>query len=118
MGIVPQVVHDFVLREQVDPGGHGGMGGEDLAGLRHLTGFVKAEAILLHHHPNPLQSQEGRVPFVHVVGGGLQTQCPQHPHPANAEENFLVQAHVNVATVQFIGDVVVVGGVGFDVGVE
>ena len=58
--------------EQVDAGGHGRVGGEDVVGAGRFQGLVEGELVLLHQHADALQRQERGVALVHVKDGGLE----------------------------------------------
>jgi len=52
--------------------------------------------------------EERGVPFVHVENGGLDSQRLQRPHAADAEDDLLADARMDVAAIQAVGDVAVV----------
>ena len=58
------------------------------------------------------------MPFIHVVGCDFQPQGFEHLHTTDPQHNFLVDTHIDVATIQLICDVVVVNIIGFNVGVH
>ena len=95
--------------EDVDARRNRGVRGEDVVVPRRLQRLLEAQAPLLDQHPHPLQGQERRVPFVHVVHRRLQPQRLQRPQAADAQHNLLADAHVVVAAVQRIGNAAVLG---------
>ncbi len=112
------VVHHAGI-EQIDAGGYGSMGGEDVAGAGSFQGLVEVEAVVAHVEADLFQRQEGGVAFVHVEDGGLEAHGLQGAHAADAEDDFLADAGVDVAAVERIGDVAVLRQhVIGDVGVE
>jgi hypothetical protein len=63
-----------------------------------------------------LDEHERGVALVEVPGRGLDAQCAQQPHAADAEDHLLVQAHLAATDVELVGDgaigAVVLGDVG------
>ena len=66
----------------------------------------------------PFQGQEGGVRLVHVPDTRVVAHGPQGPHAADAQQDFLGDAQVNVAPVQAGGQLAVVGGVLVQVAVQ
>ena len=71
-----------------------------------------------HQLAHALELEERGMPFVHVPDRRLQTQRPQHPHPADAQHHLLRDAHLLVAAVQPGRQLPIGGRVLLDVGVH
>ena len=67
----------------------------------------KLSFCIAHVEPDLLEREEGRVAFVHVEDGGLETHRLQGAHAADAQHDFLADARVDVAAVEGIGDVAI-----------
>jgi len=97
---VAHVTLDHLRREDIGAGRDGGVRGEDRAGADQFHRLAEGELALVHHQADPLEGEEGAVPFVHVVDAGAQVQRDQRPHAADAEQQFLLDAQLLVAAVQ------------------
>ena len=56
--------------------------------------------------------------FVHVINRGLQAERLQRAMSADAEEDLLFQAHLQIAAVELIGDIAIFRAIGGHVGIE
>ena len=112
-------VHQF-RREIVVAGFDRSVRGEHQAGGGELARFGEDSGRLrLHQVPHMFEREKGRVAFVHVIDGGLQTQGLQRAIAADAEQDLLADAHLAVAAVELVGDVAILrAGIGANVGVE
>ena len=90
--------------ETVEPGGHRGVGGEDVVGARGVQRFFEAQTLLRHQNANSLDGQKRRMPFVHVKDGGAEAQRLERAQAADAQHDLLLDALVIVAAVQLVGD--------------
>ena len=106
-----------VERKDVVAGAHGRVGREHGARGRGLHRRVERQAAR-RELAQPLDHGESRVPLVHVPDGGLQVQCPQRAHPADAEHGLLVHPKIAADAVEHVRDLAVVTRVLVDVGVE
>src|SRR5205823_1157821 len=95
-----EVALDDVGVEGVIAGGDGGVGGEDVGGRDEFEGFVEGKFLFFHEHVNAFNGEKGGVALVHVADGGFVFQGSQGAHAADAQKNFLPDAHVLVATVK------------------
>ena len=116
--ILAEVFVQQTRLEQIDSGRDGRMGGEDAVGAAGLQRFLKGQLVLSDEAPHALDRQEGRVTFVHVPDGGLQTEPVERAQAANPQDNFLPDPGQNVAAVELVGDLAVFDPLVFrDVGV-
>jgi hypothetical protein len=65
-----------------------------------------------------VQGQQGGMAFIHMVDSGQTTQVVQKFRAGKAQDGFLAETIVRVASVKMIGQMAVVGIVAFDVGIE
>ena len=72
----------------------------------------------LHEAPNPLQSEKGRVPFVHVIHGRLQTQRFQYAATADTQHHLLPDAQFAIAPVELVDQIPAPGLVCIEVSVQ
>ncbi len=93
-----------VRREAVEAGLHRRVGGEEIAGPRHLERHLKRLAGGLHEIRGPLQYGERRVAFVEMAHLGIEPQGSQEPPAANTQHELLGDAHLYTPAVQLIGD--------------
>ena len=114
---VGQVHLHHVPFEYIVPRGHRRVGGEHGARRHQLQGGIDIQP-LLHAKPAALQDLESRMALVDVPYRGPQAQGPQRPHPAHAQHQFLLQAHLPVAAVQLMGDGAVPGAVLRQIGIQ
>src|SRR5262249_13424785 len=102
------VVHQAGI-EEIDSGRHRGVSGEDVAGARHLQRFVEAQAMIAAQDANLFQNGKGGMAFVHVKNGGFETHRFQCPHAADTQNDLLPDARVDVAAVERVGDIAILG---------
>ena len=93
-------------------------GPEDVAGLNRFTRLAEPEFPLFHEQPDPLQGEEGGMPFVHMADVGFDSHEAQRANTTNPEEDFLSYAHVMIAPVETGRYLAVFRSVFFEVGVE
>ena len=91
---------------------------EDEARGGLLKCLLKRELMLLFQPVHAFQPQKCGVALVHVVHRRLQSQRFQGAIPADAEEDFLFQAHFEVTAVKLVGDDAVLRMVGRKVGIQ
>ena len=104
--------------EIVVAGGDGRMGGEDQAGRGENAGFGEGEMLRFHERADAFQSEESGMAFVHVIDSGVQAESFQSTNAADAEKDFLLNAHVEVAAIELRSDGAVLGTIGGDIGIE
>ena len=97
--IVPEVLFHQVKGEGIMTGWDRGVGGKNGRGAHGGSRVFKAQPVV-DQLADALQHQKGRVPFVHMPHGWLNTQRSQRPHAADAQNDLLFDAHLLVATVQ------------------
>ena len=56
--------------------------------------------------------------LVHVIHRRLQAQRFQRAISADAEQNLLLQAHLQIAAVKLVGDVAILRAVGRQIGIQ
>ena len=108
-------------RELVLPGRDGRVRREDALttdGLASLGRYAIGESTagnLLEQS----QDQQRGMPLVHVVSrDAIVTERPQHFEPTHAEDHFLAQAIVRIASVETIGQPPIPLGIPIEIGVE
>jgi len=109
--------HEF-RREAVVSGRDRGMGGEHARGGHQFQGGFEGELVDLHEVADALQADEGGVALVHVDDLGAKAERGQGADAADAEQDFLPQAHFQAAAVEAGGDLPEMGRVFRDIGVE
>ena len=106
--------------EAVVPRGHRGMGGKDA--LRTNLGNIGLGGSRLRSAAQFALQQRQReqrgMAFVHVVDVDGMAKSAGHADAAHAENDFLLQPIIRVASVEVVGQGAVPGGVALDVGVE
>ena len=73
---------------------------------------------LLAQQPDALEHEEGRVAFVHVPYRRLVTHRSKRTHAADAQHDFLLEAHGAIAAIQPIRDAAIALLVFCNVGIE
>ncbi len=112
-----QVFLDQVEGEGVVTGRHRRVRGEDRALAHHRERLVERHA-RLDVLADALQHDEGGVAFVEMPDRRLDAHGPQHPHAADAEDHFLLDARFAVAAVEAGREFAVPRRVFLEVGVE
>ena len=112
-----------VLRDQggfeaVEAGGHRSMGGEEIPGTGGRQRGFEGLPCLFHEGASALQNGERRMPFVEVADLGLDSQRAQQAPSADAEQQFLLEAQLRAAAIEFAGDSAMSGVVRRIVAVE
>jgi hypothetical protein len=85
------------------------MCGKNVAHSRGFQRLVKAEALLFHQQADVLNGQESGMSFVHVMDGRLDAQFLQSAQSAYSQHDFLPDALMNIAPVELIGNLAVLG---------
>ena len=104
--------------KDVNPGGHGCVRGEDVAGGHQFPRHRKPHPLLLHYPPDALQREEGRMALVQVADGGLDPEGGQRADPADPEQDLLPDPHVLVPAVQVSGHGAIFRTIARQVGVQ
>ena len=65
-----------------------------------------------------LEGQEGRVPFIHVIGIDVEAKHPEHAHAADAQHNFLLESISGVAAIKAVGDSAVLDAVLLEIRIQ
>src|SRR5579863_6327463 len=85
------------------------MRGKDVIGTRRVERFLESQLLFAHQYPDSLQRQERRMPLVHVIRRGLETQLLQSAQTTDSQDDFLPDPRVTIAAVKLVGDLAVVG---------
>ena len=80
--------------------------------------FGERKMVCLHQSPDAFEREEGRMALVQMVNARPDAQRLQRATPADAQHHLLLQAHLGVAAVKLIGDVLIGRAVLLDVRVE
>ncbi len=94
------------------------MGGEQIAGARRIEGHGEGDLLPGHMAARPLQHGECGMAIVQVEHIGLQAGGFQQAPAADAQHQFLAQAHLVVAAIEFAGDQPRDGWIGGVIGIE
>jgi len=113
-----EVFLDELRREHVEARRHRRVGREHRPRPCRLERLGERQPVLAHEAADALEAEEGRVALVHVEDDGLEAERAQRAHAADAEHDLLPDAVLLVAAVELVGDVLDVGRVLGDVGVE
>ena len=113
-----EVALDLVRQEYIDAGRDRRVRREDPAGSHNLERVAKRHLLLVNEPPNPLEPQKRACTLVHVEDEGAEADREQRADAAHAEDDLLANPHLAVAAVQLAGDVLQIGRVLGDVGVE
>ncbi len=94
-----------------------GMRGEDI-GLADQSNRVLKGHAFFHIFHGAFQGQECGMAFVHVPGGGFITQRPQSADAAHPQQNFLRDPQFQIADIQPVGQLAVVGIILGNIGMQ
>jgi hypothetical protein len=114
----PEVLLDEAFVETVVAGGDRRVRGEHHLARHARHGLVEPDAFLDHPRADGLEDGKAAVPFVEVQYRRRDAHRPQRLVAADAEQQFVTDAHAGVAAVQTRREVAVLGRVAFDVRVE
>src|SRR5208337_799918 len=103
-----KVAVDQLGREVIVPGVHRSVEGKDQTRRRQLARLGETKLILVHQTCDVFQRQKGRMPFVHVINGGMKPQRLQGAISADAEHDLLPDAHLPIAAIKLVGDMAIV----------
>jgi hypothetical protein len=103
LGITTEVLLDERRSKTVEAGGHSRVGGEEIP--RSRDSKRDFEGLLGHSHEAlcPFQHGEGRMPFVQMTNFRLDAKRTKQSPSANPEEQFLLEAQLRPASIQFAG---------------
>ena len=109
--IAAEILLNQGRREAVKTSGHRRVRREQIA--RPCGGKCNIEGLpgLPHERPGAFQHGEGRMPFIQVAHFRMEAQCLEQPPAADAEDQFLLNAQLRTAAVQFAGDAAMGGEV-------
>ena len=102
--IPPEVLFDESRIEKIKAGGHWRVGGEEVPRPRDGQSDFEGLPGFFHETSGALQHGEGRVSFIQVTDFRLDAQCAEQSPAANPEQQFLLEAQLRPAPVQFAGD--------------
>jgi hypothetical protein len=94
------------------------MGCENHAGRGEDRSFSERKMLIFHKRANAFESKEGGVTFVHVIDGRAKTKGVKGANATDAEQHFLLDAHVEIASIELRGDGAMFRAIGGDIGVE
>ena len=89
------------------PGGDRSVGREDQAGGGERFCLLERDVPRLHQAQYALQAEKGGMALIHVINRGFQPHRFESAIAANAEKNFLLEPHFEIATVKLIGNLAV-----------
>src|SRR6202034_4571086 len=95
LAVVAEIVVDQGGIEEVDAGGNGGVGREDVAEASSFERLVESETVFLHQDAHALDGQERGMAFVHVMDGWPDAELLERAQAADAEHDLLENALVN-----------------------
>src|SRR3569832_1913881 len=101
--VLREIAHHQMLIEDVVTRGYRRVRGEHGAGRDELACNIERQAAL-HVLAYALENLECGVAFVDVPDGRLEAERAQRAYAADAEHDLLLDARVDVAAVQLIGD--------------
>ena len=103
-GEIAEVTPHHFAREGVVARRHRRVRGEDIGRGDDLQRGIKIEFFLDDVEADPLEREEGRVPFVHVEDARVDPERVERFHAADAEDDLLAHPHFQIAAVKFRGD--------------
>ena len=84
----------------------------------NLKCLVEAQTVLLHHVNQTLQVEQSGMTLIAMIDISFDTQSFKQQHTADAQQIFLLDAILPVATIEFVGDLAVILAIEVDVGVK
>ena len=97
---------------------YGRVGGKDQTERGEDAGFGERELLRLHERANAFEVKECRVALVHVVDGRAQAESGECADATDAEQNFLLDAHIEIAAIELRGDGAVVWAIDGQIAIE
>src|SRR5664280_1910302 len=104
VGIPPKVLLDEGRSESVKTGGHCRVRGEEVARSRGGQCDFEGLLCLFHEVSGTFQDGERRVPFIQVTDFRLESEGAEQPPSADSEKQFLLEAQLRPAAIQFAGN--------------
>ena len=89
--------------EAVEARRHRRMGREQVSRAGRGERHVEWLTMVLHEPTGALEDGQCRVPLIEMAHLGIETECTQQPPPADAEQDFLLQAQLRATAVQLAG---------------
>src|SRR6266568_2144540 len=117
----PKDAPNVVERKSVVAGWHGSMRGEDTLPLDCLHILVVEAVAVKPSRPfvQQLQYEQCGVALVHVKAADFMVaERAEHPHAADAKDNFLAKPVVGVAAVKMMGERAVPFGIFREIGIQ
>ena len=65
---------------------------------------ANGELLVFHERADAFEGEESGMAFVHVIDGRTKAESFERANATDAEQNFLLEAHVEVAAVELRGD--------------
>ena len=103
-GIPPKVLLDEGGRETVETGGHRGVGREEITRSCDRQRDFEGLPGLLHEVARAFQYGKRRVPFIQVTDLRLKPERAEQSPSADPEDQFLLEAQLRPASIEFAGD--------------
>ncbi len=105
--VVAKVTFDERGGKPVEPGGHRGVCGEEIARSRDRQGLVERLAGRLHEVPGTLEHGQGRMPLVEVTDLRLQAERAKQAPSPQPQEHLLLEPQLRPPAVQLARDLAV-----------
>lgn len=116
--VAGEVAAHQIGREDIESGGDGGMGGEQVAGAGDGEGDIERLSGSGAEGGRSLQDGESGMSFIEVADFGLKADGLQEAPAADAESDLLLQPEFKTGSIEFTGDAAGGGGVGGIIAIE
>ena len=108
---VPAILAEILKHQagvkQIDPRRHRSVRRENVVDPGRFQRLVKRQPVALHEQPDPFNPQKRGVPLIHVEYGRLITQSVERPHPADPQDNLLLDARFFRAAIKLARNIAV-----------
>ena len=104
LGVPTEVLLDESRSEAVKACSHRRVGGEKVARSRDGQRDFEGLCGLLHETPGAFQHGKSRMPFIQVTDFRLDAQRTKQSPSADPEKQFLLEAQLRPAAIQFAGN--------------
>jgi hypothetical protein len=103
-GIPPKVSFDEARVEAVKTGGYCRVSGEEIPGSSYYKRYFEGLASLFHEIRGASQDGEGRMALIQMTDLCLDPHCAKQSPSTDTKEQFLPEAQLRAAPIQFTGD--------------
>ena len=103
-GIPTQVLLDKGGSKAVKTGGHRRVRGEEIAGSCDCQRDFKGPSCLFHEVAGTFEYGEGRVSLIQVTDLRLDSERSEQSPPSDPEQEFLLEAQLRSASIEFAGN--------------